>query len=80
MNILIPIMNTLHHGVNKYRGMEPVTRKFLKQLTAADSKPVEELTPTQARKVLSDLQVEVERSMAARLGLMVARWRWQAIA
>lgn len=63
MNILDPIMKTLHHGADKYRGMEPVTRKFLEQLAAADSKPVEELTPEQARKVLSDLQAGTDVDM-----------------
>ncbi|MPS49673.1 alpha/beta hydrolase [Methylobacillus sp.] len=60
MNILDPIMHTLMPETDQYSGMEPKTRAFLEELAASDSKPVEVLSPEEARKVLSDLQAGVD--------------------
>ncbi|GAB7563470.1 alpha/beta hydrolase [Methylobacillus methanolivorans] len=60
MNILDPILHTFASDKQEYSGMEPRTRAFLEELATADSTPVEELAPDEARKVLSDLQASVD--------------------
>lgn len=60
VNILDPIMHTLTPETDRYRGVESTTRAFLEKLAASDAKPVEELSPKEARTVLSDLQAGVE--------------------
>ncbi|MCB5191572.1 alpha/beta hydrolase [Methylobacillus arboreus] len=64
MNILDPILNTFASDNTQYSGVEPRTRAFLEELAASDSKPVEELSPDEARGVLSDLQASIEVDIA----------------
>ncbi|MCB5186868.1 alpha/beta hydrolase [Methylobacillus caricis] len=60
MNILSPILNTFSQPIDQYSGVEPTTRAFLEKLAEEDSKPIEELAPEEARKVLVDLQKSVD--------------------
>ncbi|AKU91764.1 alpha/beta hydrolase [Vulgatibacter incomptus] len=48
-------------GRDAYPNVEPTTRSFLETLRAAGGKPLYELTPEKARKVLSELQTDHEK-------------------